>query len=81
VHVSGLIVFIIIGGVAGWLAALIMKGRGLGIGLNIVVGIIGAFIGGWILGLAGFHAVHIVGQVISATIGAVVLLYLARLLR
>ncbi len=78
---TGLIVFLIIGGVAGWLAGLIMKGRGLGVGMNIVVGIVGAFIGGWLLGLLGFHATHIIGQIISATIGAVVLLAIARMLR
>lgn len=78
---TSLIVFLIVGGIAGWLAGQIMKGRGLGILGNIVVGVIGAFIGGFLLGIVGFSTTHLLGQIISATIGAVVLLYLVRLLR
>ncbi|MGA8261410.1 MAG: GlsB/YeaQ/YmgE family stress response membrane protein [Arenicellales bacterium] len=78
---TGLIVFIIIGGIAGWLAGQIIKGRGLGLPANILVGIIGAFIGGFLLGVVGFSATNLLGQVVSATIGSVVLLYVARLLR
>ncbi len=80
-NITALLLFLVIGGVAGYLAGLIMKGRGMGVVMNIVVGVIGAFLGGWLLGLAGFQTVHIVGQIISATVGAVVLLFIARLIR
>lgn len=80
-NVTGLIVFIIIGGIAGWLAGQLMKGRGFGLLVNILVGVVGAFIGGFLLGIVGFSATHLLGQIISATIGAVVLLYLVRLIR
>lgn len=80
-NVTGLIVFIIIGGVAGWLAGQLMKGRGFGLPVNILVGVIGAFIGGFLLGIVGFSATHLVGQIVSATIGAVVLLYVVRLIK
>jgi uncharacterized membrane protein YeaQ/YmgE (transglycosylase-associated protein family) len=78
---TGLIIFLVIGGIAGWLAGQIMKGRGFGIPVNIVVGIIGAFIGGFLLSALGFAATGILAQIISATIGAVVLLYVVRLLK
>lgn len=78
---AGLVVFIIVGGIAGWLAGQIMKGRGFGLPVNILVGVVGAFIGGFLLGILGFSVTHLLGQIISATIGAVVLLYLVRLVR
>lgn len=78
---TGLIVFVVIGAIAGWLAGQIMKGRGFGLPVNVLVGVVGAFIGGLLLGIIGFSATHLLGQIISATIGAVVLLYLLRLLR
>lgn len=81
-HMSGesLLVIIIVGIIAGWLAGLIVEGGGLGIIGDLVVGVVGAFIGDWLLG--HFH-VHlgsgIVGAIIHATIGAVILLFLLRL--
>jgi uncharacterized membrane protein YeaQ/YmgE (transglycosylase-associated protein family) len=51
-----LILFLVIGGVAGWLAGLFMKGRSFGILGNIVIGVIGAFIGGFVFGLLGLSA-------------------------
>jgi uncharacterized membrane protein YeaQ/YmgE (transglycosylase-associated protein family) len=79
-----LIVVILIGLVAGWLAAKIVQGSGLGIIGDIIVGIIGAYIGRWLL-LTYLH-VHIPGSdivkdIITATIGAVVLLVLIRIIR
>lgn len=79
--ITGIVVFVIIGGIAGWLAGQIMKGRGFGIPVNIAIGVIGAFIGGFLLGIVGFSATHLLGQIISATIGAVVLLYLVRFVK
>lgn len=69
--IQSLVIFLIIGAVAGWLAGLIVKGIGFGLVGNIVVGIVGAFIAGWLLPpfIAG-----IPGAIINATIGAVILL-------
>ena len=70
-----IIVWLIIGGVAGWLAGLLVKGYGLGLIGNIVVGIIGAVIAGWLLPRIGFVLVGgIVAAIINAIIGAVILL-------
>jgi uncharacterized membrane protein YeaQ/YmgE (transglycosylase-associated protein family) len=80
--VTSIIIWLVIGAVAGWLAGLIVKGYGFGVVGNIVVGIIGAVIGGWIFGLLNVGAgLGLVGAIISATVGAVVLLLLLRLFR
>ena len=70
----GIIVWLIVGAVAGWLAGQIMKGRGFGALGNIGVGIVGAVIGGWVFGILGLFSESLVGDLIEATIGAVVLL-------
>ncbi len=79
---ESLIIFLIVGAIAGWLAGLIVKGYGFGLLGNMVVGVIGAFLGGFLL--SRFHLIPItglVGELISATIGAVILLLLLRLVR
>ena len=77
----GLIVTLIIGGVIGWLASLVMKtGAQMGIIANIVVGIIGAVLGGWLAGALGIVAVGSVGAWIISIIGAVVLLAILKAL-
>ena len=53
---TSIIVFLIIGAVAGWLAGVVMKGGGFGLLGDIVIGIIGAFIGGWLFGVLGISA-------------------------
>jgi len=73
--------FLIIGGVAGWLAGLIMKGRGFGILGNIIVGIIGGILGGWLLGAIGLAGDGIIGSLITALIGAIVLLFIISLFK
>jgi uncharacterized membrane protein YeaQ/YmgE (transglycosylase-associated protein family) len=73
--IEALIIWLVIGAIAGWLAGLIMKGYGFGLFGNIVVGIIGAFIAGWLLPRIGFVLVGgIVAEIINAVIGAVILL-------
>ncbi|WP_414445535.1 GlsB/YeaQ/YmgE family stress response membrane protein [Burkholderia sp. 22PA0099] len=78
----GLIMWLIIGAIAGWLAGLLVKGGGFGLIVDIIVGIVGAIIGGWLaakLGIAvggGFFA-----SIIVAVIGAVILLFIIRLFR
>jgi uncharacterized membrane protein YeaQ/YmgE (transglycosylase-associated protein family) len=79
----GWIGFIIIGGIAGWLASKIVKGTGSGILVDIVVGVIGGFLGGFILERLGFNVAG--GRhwftFFTALLGAVILLWVVRLLR
>ena len=72
---TGLVIFLAIGAVAGWLAGMLMKGGGFGLLGNIVVGIIGAVVGGFVFGLLGIAAGGLVGSIITATAGAVLLVY------
>ena len=74
---EALIILIIIGAIAGWLAGLIVKGIGFGLIGNIIVGIVGAFIGTWLLGYLGISiGGGIIASIINATIGAVILLFI-----
>jgi uncharacterized membrane protein YeaQ/YmgE (transglycosylase-associated protein family) len=80
--VEAIIIMLIIGAVAGWLAGLIVKGVGFGLIGNIVVGIVGAFLAGWLLPRIGiFIGGSIIGAIINATIGAVVLLLIIGLIK
>jgi uncharacterized membrane protein YeaQ/YmgE (transglycosylase-associated protein family) len=80
--IQGLIIFLLIGAVAGWLAGVIMKGYGFGLIGNIVVGIVGAFIAGLVLPMVGVAiGGGILGSIIHATIGAVILLFIVGLVR
>ena len=73
--IESLIVWLIVGGVAGWLAGLIVKGYGFGLIGNIVVGIVGAFIAGWLFPRLGISiGGGIISAIIYAMIGAVILL-------
>ena len=73
--IESIIIWLVIGGVAGWLAGLIVKGYGLGLVGNIVVGIVGAFIAGWLLPRIGIViGGGIIAAIINAVIGAVILL-------
>ncbi|MDH3322256.1 MAG: GlsB/YeaQ/YmgE family stress response membrane protein [Flavobacteriaceae bacterium] len=74
--------FIIIGAVAGWIAGNIMKGGGFGLFINILLGIIGGAIGGWVFGLFGLSADGgLIGSLVTSVFGAVILLYIARLIK
>ncbi|HVS50402.1 MAG TPA: GlsB/YeaQ/YmgE family stress response membrane protein [Candidatus Dormibacteraeota bacterium] len=75
-----LIVFIIVGAIAGFLAGKVMTGHGLGLIWDIVVGILGAFLGGWLAGLVGIDVTNIVVELLVAFVGAVILLALFRTL-
>ncbi len=74
-NIEGLIIFLAIGAIAGWLAGNLLKGGGFGLAGNIVVGILGAVIGGFLFQLVGISAGGLIGQVITATAGAAVLLF------
>ena len=81
-QVEALLILLLIGAVAGFLAGVIVKGYGFGVIGNIVVGIIGALIAGALLPRLGlFPGGDIVGQIVSATLGAVVLLVVVGLVR
>ena len=80
--IESLLVFIIIGAIAGWLAGLIVSGFGFGLLGNIIVGIIGALIAGWLFPRLGFAVGGgILAAIINATIGAVILLVLVKVLK
>lgn len=80
--IESLIVFLIIGAVAGWLAGLIVQGFGFGLIGNIVVGIVGALIAGWLLPRIGLaFGGGILAAIIHAVIGAVILLLIIRLVK
>jgi uncharacterized membrane protein YeaQ/YmgE (transglycosylase-associated protein family) len=75
-----LIMFLVIGALAGWIAGKIMKGGGFGLIGNVVVGVVGAFIGGQLLG-TGLFPGFFVGSLITAVIGAAILLFIVGLIK
>ena len=80
--VETLVIWLLIGAAAGLLAGLVVKGGGFGLIGDIIVGIVGAFFGGWLLPRLGINlGVGLVPVIASATIGAVVLLFVLRLIR
>jgi uncharacterized membrane protein YeaQ/YmgE (transglycosylase-associated protein family) len=81
-NITGLLIFLAIGAVSGWLAGLIMRGGGLGLLGDIVVGIVGAVIGGHLFAFLGVSAgAGLAGSIVTATAGAVVLLWVIRLIK
>lgn len=79
---ESLVVILLVGIIAGFLAGKIMKGSGFGLLGDLVVGILGAFVGGWLFGVLGVGiGGGIIGSIIVATIGAMLLLYLIRLIK
>ena len=80
--IESILVFLIVGAVAGWLAGLIVSGFGFGLVGNIVVGIVGAFIAGLVLPRIGFAlGGGILAAIVHATVGAVILLFLIKLVK
>jgi uncharacterized membrane protein YeaQ/YmgE (transglycosylase-associated protein family) len=73
--------YILIGAVAGWIAGNLSKGGGFGFWVNLLVGIIGGVLGGWIFGLFGLSTTSIIGNLITAVVGAVVLLWIISLFK
>lgn len=79
-----LLYILVIGAVAGWLAGLIWKGGGFGLLWNIILGIVGSFVGGWLLGKLGVNVSigsHTVSLIITSVIGAIVVLFIASLVK
>jgi uncharacterized membrane protein YeaQ/YmgE (transglycosylase-associated protein family) len=78
----GIIAWVIIGAIAGWLAGTLVKGGGFGLIGDIVVGIVGAFIGGWLAGLLGVSiGGGLISSIITATAGAIILIVILRMVR
>jgi uncharacterized membrane protein YeaQ/YmgE (transglycosylase-associated protein family) len=77
---SGLIVWIIVGGIAGFLASKVLTGRGMGLLWDIAVGILGGFLGGWLAGLVGMTVTNVLIEVVVAFVGAALLLVIFRAL-
>jgi uncharacterized membrane protein YeaQ/YmgE (transglycosylase-associated protein family) len=83
-HMSGesLLIILLVGAIAGWLAGQIIQGTGFGLLGDIVVGVIGAFIGSWVLPRLGIHlGAGLVAAVVNATLGALILLVVIKLVR
>ena len=79
---QGLLVILIVGIVAGWLAGKVVRGGGFGLIGDLVVGILGAFIAGWLFPKFGFHVGGGIGdEIVWAMLGAIVLLLVVRLIR
>ena len=77
-----LLIWLVIGAVAGWLAGLIMKGTGFGLPGDIVIGILGAVVAGFLFPRLGLHIGNpILGDIVGAVVGACLLLLAARVLR
>lgn len=78
---ESILIFLLIGLIAGFLAGRIMKGSGFGILGNIVIGCIGAVFGGWLLTLLNISYRGLLAEIIAAVIGAIVLILLLRLVK
>jgi uncharacterized membrane protein YeaQ/YmgE (transglycosylase-associated protein family) len=77
----GLIEFIVVGLIAGWLAGKVMKGGGYGVLIDIILGILGGILGGWIFGLLGWQGGGLIASLFVAFIGAVILVGITRLIK
>ena len=71
-----ILLFLLIGLVAGWLAGKIMKGRGFGLVGNLIVGVIGALLGGFLFRILGMATTSMLGSLLTAIVGAIVLLFI-----
>jgi len=78
---TNLLYFLLIGLAAGWLAGKVMKGSGYGLIGDLIIGVVGAFLGGWIFGLLHIAAGGLLGLLVTAFVGAVVLVWLLRMLK
>jgi uncharacterized membrane protein YeaQ/YmgE (transglycosylase-associated protein family) len=78
----GIITWILVGLIAGWLAGQVMKGGGYGVLVDIILGIVGGVVGGWVFGALGiWPGGGIIGAILVAFVGAVILVAISRLLK
>jgi len=75
------VIWVLVGLVAGWAAGKIMKGSGYGLLADIGLGIVGALVGGFLLGIVGIHGEGIIGTTIVATVGAIILIWFSHRLK
>ena len=75
---TNIVIWIVVGGIAGFLASKVLSGKGMGLIWDVVVGIVGAFVGGWLAGLAHISVTNIFMLVVVAFVGAVILLVIFR---
>lgn len=71
-----LLIFLAIGALAGFLGSKLFSGDSKGLLVNMIVGIIGGILGGWLFDLLGFESVGIIGQIVTATVGSILLLWI-----
>ncbi|MBN1453396.1 MAG: GlsB/YeaQ/YmgE family stress response membrane protein [Anaerolineales bacterium] len=76
-----ILIWIISGIIAGWLAGVIVRGRGFGLIGDLIIGLLGGLIGGWLAGLLGIQASSWLAQILVAALGGVVLVAIIRLIR
>jgi uncharacterized membrane protein YeaQ/YmgE (transglycosylase-associated protein family) len=77
----GIVITLIIGALAGWLGSMVYKGSGLGLIGNIIVGILGSFVGYWLLGKLGINlGTGWIGSILTGAIGALVILALVNII-
>lgn len=82
ISAESLLIILVIGVIAGWLAGQIVQGTGFGLVGDLVVGVVGAFIGNWLLPQIGIHlGSGIIAAIINATIGAVILLFIIKIVQ
>ena len=79
--ITNLIWWAVVGLIAGWAAGKIMKGGGYGVVMDIILGIVGAVVGGWLMGALGVHLGGFIGTILVAILGAVVLIWITRMLK
>jgi len=79
--ITNLIWCLVVGLIAGWAAGKIMKGGGYGTVMDIVLGIVGAVVGGWLMGFLCIYAGGFIGTIVVAIIGAVFLIWITRLIK
>ena len=75
------ILYILIGIAAGFLAGKIMKGKGFGLIINLIVGVVGAVVGGWVFGVLGITIGGWIGSLVTAVVGAIILLWVISLIK
>jgi uncharacterized membrane protein YeaQ/YmgE (transglycosylase-associated protein family) len=76
-----MITWIVVGLIAGWLAGQVMKGGGYGILVDIILGILGGIVGGWVFGMLGLSWGGLIGRIVVSFVGAVILVWITRLVK
>jgi len=76
-----ILIWIVVGIIAGWLTGLVMKGKSYGLVGDLIIGLLGGIIGGWLFGLLGLAPTSWLGQILVSFVGGVVVVALVRLLR